>query len=101
LADYAAVAEVPETRFADTPGGRIAYRVVGDGPLDLLVCHAPLFPIDHMRDEPSLVRFLDRLSSFSRHGLRRNQQQTTAPARLHTTFLITAFEIDSRGSSAD
>jgi class 3 adenylate cyclase/pimeloyl-ACP methyl ester carboxylesterase len=61
------VAEVPETRFADTPGGRIAYQVVGDGPIDLLVNTAPIFPIDLMWDEPSLVRFLDRLSSFSRH----------------------------------
>ena len=59
--------EVPETRFAETPGGRIAYQIVGDGPIDLLVVHAPMFPIDLMWDEPSLVRFLDRLSSFSRH----------------------------------
>jgi class 3 adenylate cyclase len=66
-ADYGAVAEVPQTRFAETPGGRIAYQVVGDGPIDLLVTHAPIFPIDLMWDEPSLVRFLDRLSSFSRH----------------------------------
>jgi class 3 adenylate cyclase/pimeloyl-ACP methyl ester carboxylesterase len=62
-----AVAEVPETRFAETPGGRIAYQVVGDGPIDLLFTHAPIFPIDHMWDEPSLRRFLDRLSTFSRH----------------------------------
>jgi class 3 adenylate cyclase/pimeloyl-ACP methyl ester carboxylesterase len=61
------VAEIPETRFAETPGGRIAYQVVGDGPIDVLVHHLPMFPIDHMWDEPSLVRFLDRLSSFSRH----------------------------------
>jgi class 3 adenylate cyclase len=61
------VAEVPETRFADTRNGRIAYQVVGDGPIDVLFSHAPFFPIDLMWDEPSLVRFLDRLSSFSRH----------------------------------
>jgi pimeloyl-ACP methyl ester carboxylesterase len=61
------MAEAPETRFAKTPGGRIAYQVVGDGPIDVLVAHAPMFPIDHMWDEPSLVRFLDRLSTFSRH----------------------------------
>jgi len=66
-ADCPTVAEVPETRFADTPGGRIAYQVVGDGPIDVLVTHAPVFPIDVMWDEPSLVRFLDRLSSFSHH----------------------------------
>jgi class 3 adenylate cyclase len=61
------VAAAPETRFAETPGGRIAYQVVGDGPIDLLVTHAPFFPIDLLWDEPSLVRFLDGLSSFSRH----------------------------------
>jgi class 3 adenylate cyclase/pimeloyl-ACP methyl ester carboxylesterase len=61
------VAAVPETCFADTAGGRIAYQVVGDGPIDVLVSHTPLFPIDLMWDEPGLVRFLDRLSSFSRH----------------------------------
>jgi class 3 adenylate cyclase len=66
-ADCLTVAEVPETRFAETPGGRIAYQVVGDGPIDVLVTHAPMFPIDLMWDEPGLVRFLDRLSSFSRH----------------------------------
>jgi class 3 adenylate cyclase len=61
------VDEVPETRFAETPGGRIAHQVVGDGPIDVLIAHAPYFPIDLMWYEPSLVRFLDRLSSFSRH----------------------------------
>jgi class 3 adenylate cyclase len=61
------VTEVPETRFAETPGGRIAYQVVGDGPIDVLVTHSPVFPIDLMWDEPSLVRFVHRLSSFSRH----------------------------------
>jgi class 3 adenylate cyclase len=66
-ADCLIVAEVPETRFADTPNGRIAYQVVGDGPIDVLVTHSPMFPIDLMWDEPSIVRFLDRLSSFSRH----------------------------------
>jgi class 3 adenylate cyclase/pimeloyl-ACP methyl ester carboxylesterase len=62
------VAEAPETRFAAAPNGRIAYQVVGNGPVDVLVAHGPYFPIDHMWDEPSLVRFLDRLSSFSRHA---------------------------------
>jgi len=61
------VAEVPETSFAETPGGRIAYQVVGDGPVDVLVTHSPMFPVDLMWDEPHLVRFLDGLSSFSRH----------------------------------
>src|SRR3974390_350835 len=61
------VAEVPETRYADTSAGSIAYQVVGDGPIDVLVVHSAGFPIDLMGDEPKLVRFLDQLSSFSRH----------------------------------
>src|SRR5262249_23259881 len=40
-ADCVAVAEDPENRLAEAPGGRIAYEVVGDGPIDLLVTHAP------------------------------------------------------------
>jgi class 3 adenylate cyclase len=66
-ADCLTMAEIPETRFAERPRGRIAYQVVGDGPVDVLVTHSPVFPIDLMWDEPSLVRFLDGLSSFSRH----------------------------------
>jgi class 3 adenylate cyclase len=60
------MSEVPETCFAETRVGRIAYQVVGDGPVDLLVFHSMLFPIDLMWDEPNLARFVERLSSFSR-----------------------------------
>ena len=45
--------------------GRIAYQVVGDGDPDLLVLLPLLFPIDLMWDEPTLVRFLERLASFT------------------------------------
>ena len=48
-------------------GGRVAYQVVGDGPLDVMVIRPPFFPVDMMWDEPRVVRFLDRLSSFFRH----------------------------------
>ena len=58
---------MPLTRFADTSLGRIAYQVVGDGPIDVLVAHGLFSPIDLLWDEPNLVRFGDRLSSFSRH----------------------------------
>jgi class 3 adenylate cyclase len=60
------VPEVPETSFADTTVGRIAYQVIGDGPLILLVTH-PVFPVDLMWDEPIVARFLHGLSRFSRH----------------------------------
>jgi len=55
------------TRFAETPVGRIAYQEVGDGPVDVLIAHPLYFPIDMMWEEPRMARFLDGLSSFSRH----------------------------------
>jgi class 3 adenylate cyclase len=58
------VSVVPETRYAKVGGRQVAYQIVGDGPVDMLVA-SPL-PIDLMWDEPSVVRFLERLSSFSR-----------------------------------
>lgn len=62
------MAEVPETRYAETAdGAHVAYQVVGQGPLDLLVVRSLHFPIDMMWEEPHLVRFLDRLSTFCRH----------------------------------
>jgi pimeloyl-ACP methyl ester carboxylesterase len=47
--------------------GRVAYQIVGDGPVDLLVLHPPICPIDLLWDEPMVVRFMERLSTFSRH----------------------------------
>ena len=62
------VAEVPETRYATTSGGdQVAFQVIGDGPVDVLIGRPPMFPVDLMWDEPRLAHFLNRLSSFSRH----------------------------------
>jgi class 3 adenylate cyclase/pimeloyl-ACP methyl ester carboxylesterase len=62
------VADAPETRYAKTvAGGYVAFQVVGNGPIDVLVTHPTVFPIDLMWDEPRLTYFLNRLSSFSRH----------------------------------
>jgi class 3 adenylate cyclase len=61
------VREVPDTRFAMVEGGgQVAYQAVGAGPLDVLV-NDVFFPVDMMWEEPGVVRFLDRLSSFCRH----------------------------------
>jgi pimeloyl-ACP methyl ester carboxylesterase len=58
---------VPETEYARVEGdGRVAYQVVGDGPVDVLVTWA-FSPVDMMWEEPRVVGFLDRLSSFCRH----------------------------------
>ena len=61
------MADLPETRYATTAGGgQVAYQVVGDGPIDVLVNRHAVFPVDLMWDEPGFARFLNGLSSFSR-----------------------------------
>jgi class 3 adenylate cyclase len=44
----------------------IAYQVLGDGPIDLVVLPGPSIPIDTIDMEPSMYRFHRRLASFSR-----------------------------------
>jgi class 3 adenylate cyclase/pimeloyl-ACP methyl ester carboxylesterase len=58
--------DLPVTRFAETERGAIAYQVVGEGPVTVLVNKVPGLPVDLMWEEPSLVRFVMGLASFSR-----------------------------------
>ncbi len=60
------MAQAPRTRYAKCGDLDIAYQVVGDGPLDLLVLPGPLVPFDSIDAEPSLHRFHRRLASFGR-----------------------------------
>jgi class 3 adenylate cyclase len=63
------VVKVPHTHFADGPGGRVAYQVMGDGPVDVLVSTAALWvPVDLMWEDPRAVAVLERMSSFCRHA---------------------------------
>ena len=56
----------PETKFAGSPKGAIAYQVFGEGPVDLVFVTSWATNIDNFWDEPSAARYLDRLASFSR-----------------------------------
>ena len=60
------MAQVPRTRYARCGDIDIAYQVVGDGPVDLVVLPGPSIPIDSIDTEPSMYRFYRRLASFSR-----------------------------------
>jgi class 3 adenylate cyclase len=60
------VANAPRTRYAKCGDLDIAYQVLGDGPIDLLVLPGPLIPFDSIDAEPSLYRFHRRLASFGR-----------------------------------
>ena len=57
---------VPETRYARLGDDRIAYQVLGDGPVDLLYAPARGESLDLRFDWPPLADFLRRLSVFSR-----------------------------------
>lgn len=57
---------VPRTRYASSGDVHIAYQVLGQRPLDLLLFTAANVSIDSMDEEPALVRFHDRLLTFSR-----------------------------------
>jgi len=62
------MAPVPETQYVTVnDGSQVAYQVIGDGPRDVIVLFPAFIPIDLMWDEPRIVHFLNRLSSFARH----------------------------------
>jgi len=59
--------EIPETRYATTIDGvRIAYQVIGDGPVDLVFVFGEISNVDQTWELPESARFLRRLASFSR-----------------------------------
>ena len=56
----------PETRYAQSGEVHIAYQVVGEGPLDLVLVPSWLSQVEHLWEEPRVARFLSGLASFSR-----------------------------------
>jgi class 3 adenylate cyclase len=56
----------PQTRYAKSGDVRIAYQVVGDGPIDLVFVPGFVSHVELVWEEPHFARFLERLASFSR-----------------------------------
>jgi class 3 adenylate cyclase len=56
----------PETRYARSGEVNIAYQVVGEGPLDLVLVPGFVSHLDLNWTDPALARFLEHLASFSR-----------------------------------
>ncbi|PXX13215.1 hypothetical protein [Mycolicibacterium moriokaense] len=56
----------PETHYAKGPEGNIAYQVVGDGPIDLVVIQGWMSHVDLMWGDPGWVTFVSQLASFAR-----------------------------------
>jgi class 3 adenylate cyclase len=58
--------DVPETRYARTSGGRIAYQVLGDGPMDIAFVGEWTQNIDVMWERRAIAEFLRGLASLGR-----------------------------------
>jgi pimeloyl-ACP methyl ester carboxylesterase len=58
--------EAPETRYAKSGDVNIAYQVVGEGPLDLVLVPGFVSHLENDWDEPRSASFLERLASFCR-----------------------------------
>jgi pimeloyl-ACP methyl ester carboxylesterase len=56
----------PRTHYARSGDVNIAYQVVGDGPRDLVFVPGWVSNIEVFWEEPVVVRFFERLASFSR-----------------------------------
>jgi class 3 adenylate cyclase len=56
----------PRVRYAKTGSVNLAYQVVGDGPVDLVLSPGWVTHLDLAWDIPQLARLLRRLASFSR-----------------------------------
>jgi pimeloyl-ACP methyl ester carboxylesterase len=56
----------PTTRYARSGSVSIAYQVVGDGGVDLVLVPGFVSHVEVAWEEPRLARFLTRLASFSR-----------------------------------
>ncbi len=58
--------ELPETRYAKSGDLSIAYQVVGEGPLDVVLVPSLVSNIEIGWEIPSFAKMIDRLSTFSR-----------------------------------
>ena len=56
----------PPTQYAKSGDASIAYQVVGDGPLDLVLVLGFATHLELQWESPAFARFFERLSSFSR-----------------------------------
>jgi len=57
---------LPETRYAKSGDVRIAYQVIGHGPLDLVFVPGFMSNLDVQWEDPGFTHLLNRLSTFTR-----------------------------------
>jgi pimeloyl-ACP methyl ester carboxylesterase/DNA-binding CsgD family transcriptional regulator len=57
---------LPETRYAKSGDVRIAYQIIGQGPLDLVFVPGFMSNLDVQWEDPGFTHLLNRLSGFTR-----------------------------------
>src|SRR6185312_2752977 len=57
---------MPDTRYAKGPSGSIAYQVIGDGPMDLVIVPGWCSHIDKHWDDPAWRAYIEEFVSFAR-----------------------------------
>jgi pimeloyl-ACP methyl ester carboxylesterase len=57
---------LPETRYAESGDVNIAYQVIGDGPIDIILVPGVISHVEFTHEIPGYTAFLRRLSSFAR-----------------------------------
>lgn len=58
--------KLPDTRYADSSGMRIAYQVIGQGPMDLVFVPGFMSNLEVHWEDPSFTHLMRRLSTFTR-----------------------------------
>ena len=56
----------PKTRYARNGDARIAYQVIGDGPLDLVVVPGFVSNVEYLWEMPGVALVLERMASYAR-----------------------------------
>ena len=56
----------PKTRYAKSGNGKIAYQVLGEGPLDIIFLPGFVSNVEFYWELPSTTRIFERLASFAR-----------------------------------
>jgi class 3 adenylate cyclase len=56
----------PKTRYARNGDARIAYQVIGDGPLDLVLVPGFVSNVEYLWEMPGVTAVLERMASYAR-----------------------------------
>src|SRR5580693_6129092 len=60
--------ELPNTRYAQSGDVNIAFQVLGDGPIDIILVPGIVSHVEFLHELPDYTSFLRRLVTFAKRG---------------------------------